>query len=315
MSPQLTTLNARTADPALKPLYYLDLSGAGTGPFVPVQATADGSGNPITSANPLPVAIEMLALPPNAAQETGGNLATVAAAQGQGATGVSQPAGGSGLLGWLSGIYSKLSNTLTIAWSGAPNVTVSNFPATQPVSATALPLPANAAQETGGNLAAAASSLTAAVAKLSSILAALGSPFQVGGSVGNTAFGATQSGSWNVGVASLPSIPAGTNTIGAISNASFAISGNLPPFASAPTVSDAQSAPFAGAVAMTVGTTYPAQRSVGVLCTGAGNVTFQFSDASTLTLPVAVGWQIFPFACTEIIAAGTTATATCYNLK
>lgn len=32
-------------------------------------------------------------------------------------------------------------------------VAVSNFPATQPVSAVALPLPANAAQETGGNLA------------------------------------------------------------------------------------------------------------------------------------------------------------------
>lgn len=32
------------------------------------------------------------------------------------------------------------------------SVSVTNFPATQPVSATALPLPTNAAQETGGNL-------------------------------------------------------------------------------------------------------------------------------------------------------------------
>lgn len=32
------------------------------------------------------------------------------------------------------------------------SLSVTNFPATQPVSATALPLPANAAQETGGNL-------------------------------------------------------------------------------------------------------------------------------------------------------------------
>jgi hypothetical protein len=39
------------------------------------------------------------------------------------------------------------------------SVTVSNFPATQPVSAAALPLPSNAAQETGGNLAAIASSI------------------------------------------------------------------------------------------------------------------------------------------------------------
>ncbi len=80
-------------------------------------------------------------------------------------------------------------------------------------------------------------------------------------------------------------------------------------------VTDLQSAPFAGAVAMTVGTAYPAQRSVGVLCTVAGNVEFQFPDGSTLTLPVFAGWQIFPFAVTQIVAAGTTATATYFNLK
>ena len=80
-------------------------------------------------------------------------------------------------------------------------------------------------------------------------------------------------------------------------------------------VADSQSAPFAGAVAMTVGTTYSAQRSVGVLATVAGNVQFQFPDASTLTLPVFVGWQTFPFAATQIVSAGTTATATYFNLK
>lgn len=81
------------------------------------------------------------------------------------------------------------------------------------------------------------------------------------------------------------------------------------------TVSDAQSAPFAGAIAMTVGTTYAAQRSVGVLCTIAGNAEFQFPDGSTLTLPVNPGWQTFPFAVTQIVAAGATATATYFNLK
>jgi hypothetical protein len=80
-------------------------------------------------------------------------------------------------------------------------------------------------------------------------------------------------------------------------------------------VNDAQSAPFAGAVAMTVGTTYAAQRSVGVLCTAPGNAVFQFPDISTVTLPVFVGWQIFPFACTQIVSAGTTATATYFNFK
>ena len=80
-------------------------------------------------------------------------------------------------------------------------------------------------------------------------------------------------------------------------------------------VSDAQSAPFAGAVAMTVDTTYTAQRSVGVLATAAGNVMFTFPDASTLTLPVYVGWQTFPFACVSVVSSGTTATATYYGLK
>ena len=80
-------------------------------------------------------------------------------------------------------------------------------------------------------------------------------------------------------------------------------------------VNDGESAPFAGAVALTVGTTYAAQRSVGVLCTVAGNVEFQFPDGSTLTLPVYVGWKTFPFAVTQIVAAGTTATATYFNLK
>lgn len=78
---------------------------------------------------------------------------------------------------------------------------------------------------------------------------------------------------------------------------------------------DVNGSPFQGAVAMTVGTTYAAQRSLGVVCTVAGNVTFQLADGSTLTLPAAVGWQTFPFAVTQIVAAGTTATATYFNLK
>lgn len=80
-------------------------------------------------------------------------------------------------------------------------------------------------------------------------------------------------------------------------------------------VYDTQSAAYQGAVTMTVGTTYAVQRSVGVLATVAGNVEFQFPNSSTLTLPVFVGWQTFPFACAQIVGVGTTATATYYNLK
>jgi len=83
------------------------------------------------------------------------------------------------------------------------------------------------------------------------------------------------------------------------------------------TVNDAQSAPFSGAIAMMVGTTYAPQRAVGVLCSIAGNVEFALADGSTLTLPVNVGWEWEPykFACAGIVAAGTTATASYYNLK
>jgi hypothetical protein len=73
--------------------------------------------------------------------------------------------------------------------------------------------------------------------------------------VANSVFGASQSGEWLVGItnssiavtgtfwqatqpvslASLPSLPAGNNPIGSITNTSFGISGTLPAFASTPT--------------------------------------------------------------------------------
>lgn len=52
--------------------------------------------------------------------------------------------------------------------------------------------------------------------RATSMITALGTPFQAGGSIGNTVFGATQSGTWNVGLS------AGANAIGSISNTSFA---------------------------------------------------------------------------------------------
>jgi hypothetical protein len=119
--------------------------------------------------------------------------------------------------------------------------------------------------------------------RLTSLISAIGSPFQAGASIGNTVFGATQSGSWSV------------------------------------TASDAYNAPFQGVVAMTVGTTYGAQRSIGINCTASGNVSLTLSDASTVVLPVtgyaAGAWQTFPFAVTAVNTSGTTATCTYYNLK
>lgn len=110
--------------------------------------------------------------------------------------GASMPYGGVGLTGWLSAIWSsaataanqlianttlssiltKLSGTLAVSWSGqsvavsnfpssqtvAGSVSVSNLPSTQAISAAALPLPAGAAQEAGGNLASIAANVSTA---------------------------------------------------------------------------------------------------------------------------------------------------------
>lgn len=55
--------------------------------------------------------------------------------------------------------------------------------ATQPISAASLPLPTGAATAAG----------------LTTINTTLGTPFQAGGSIANTSFAATQSGTWNIG--------------------------------------------------------------------------------------------------------------------
>ncbi|MGF6963036.1 cytoskeletal protein RodZ [Paraburkholderia sp. WC7.3g] len=75
-----------------------------------------------TTANTALSAIETsVAASATAANQTTANtsLATIAAAQGAGGTSISEPAGGSGLLGWLSGIYKSLTGTLTVTPSAA----------------------------------------------------------------------------------------------------------------------------------------------------------------------------------------------------
>lgn len=115
----------------------------------------DGSGNPLTSTSgaldvnvksgtTLPVSVASIPLPAGAAQD------------GTDGSGISQPAGGVGIRGWLSGIYKALTGTLTAAISGTVAVTGTFFQATQPVSGTffqstqpvsaaSLPLPTGAA--------------------------------------------------------------------------------------------------------------------------------------------------------------------------
>jgi hypothetical protein len=113
------------------------------GAVAPTSATEIGFVNPlgnlaaVSASNPLPVAIaaENVTLTVSAAT----NLVT--SDSGVAITGANLPSGGAGVTGWLSAIWSKLTGTLTVSGS----VAVTNLPATQPVSATALPLPAGAA--------------------------------------------------------------------------------------------------------------------------------------------------------------------------
>ena len=100
----------------------------------------------------------------------------------------------------ISGLLPAFAATPTVnsAQSGSWTVGVNNFPTTQAISAAALPLPNGAATDT----------------KLGTIITNLGSPFQAGGSIGNTTFASTQSGTWNVGVNNFPSSQAVTGNLG-----------------------------------------------------------------------------------------------------
>lgn len=88
---------------------------------------------------------------------------------------------------------SLASTTIT----GSVAVTGTFFQATQPISAVSLPLPTGAATQT----------------TLAGVLTALGSPFQAGGSIGNTTFASTQSGTWSVtNISGTVSLPTGAST-------------------------------------------------------------------------------------------------------
>ena len=69
-------------------------------------------------------------------------------------TGESLEAGGSGLLGWLSSLRKKIADRLPAALGAGGGLKVDGSGTALPVSASSLPLPAGAALETGGNLAA-----------------------------------------------------------------------------------------------------------------------------------------------------------------
>ncbi len=215
-----------------------------------------------------------------------------AAADGSDGTGITPPAGGAGIRGWLSGIYGRLSNPLPVTgtfwqaiqpvsgtvtanvsgtvpvsgtfWQASQPVSIASMPATavtgsfwqatQPVSASALPLPSGAAADGNDSTGIAPPTGGAGIRGwLSGIYGRLGNPLSVtgifwqatqpiSGTVNANVSGTVPVSAtfWQavqpVSLASLPALPAGSNSIGAITNGAFGISGNLPAFAATPTV-------------------------------------------------------------------------------
>ena len=93
-------------------------TGTGNGSLVSLLKAATAS---LVATNAT-LATDYPNLPNNAAQEQGGNLASIAtsasslaqAQAGTAGTGIAQPTGGSGLLGYVSGLYSTLKSMLSI---------------------------------------------------------------------------------------------------------------------------------------------------------------------------------------------------------
>lgn len=128
--------------------------------------------------------ISSTTLPTNAAQESGGHLSSIDTK------------------------LSTINTTLGSPIQSGDSISVSNFPSsqavtgtffqsTQPISASILPLPTGAS--------------TSALQSI--INTTLGTPFQAGGSIGNTTFASTQSGTWNISnVSGTVSLPTGAST-------------------------------------------------------------------------------------------------------
>lgn len=165
---------------------------------IPVTATITGtptiSGSVSVSNFPATQPISAVALPlptgaaTSALQTTGNStLSTINTTLGS-----PFQAGGS-----IGNTSFGISGSLPAGSNALGSVSVSNFPSTQPISATSLPLPTGAA--------------TAALQ--TTMNTTLGSPFQAGGSIGNTVFGATQSGTWNINnISGTVSLPTGAAT-------------------------------------------------------------------------------------------------------
>jgi hypothetical protein len=176
---------------------------------------------------------------PGTATLVGGSDGTALRALKTSATGVlsvdgsatTQPVSGTVTANAGTGTFTVDASGHTVPVSGA------FFQATQPISAASLPLPTGAATAAG----------------LTTINTTLGSPFQAGGSIGNTAFGISGTlpafavtPTFNLGTLNGAATATNQTTLitnlgspfqagGSIGNTSFGISGTLPAFTATPT--------------------------------------------------------------------------------
>ncbi len=244
------------------------------------------------------------------------------ALDGVDATGVTAPAGGTGIRGWLSGIYQAL--------IGVQSVFTANRQVTGNLTA---------ADPTG---VAAGSTVTINTDSLGALGIKIG-----GNGVGTVLFqGSVDGVTWDnpkaypltVGAAGVQSASAAGDfevncaafkqfrvCLSALTSGSFSVvlNGTAAPKhigvkngnAVDLQVTDASSASVPGRIALTVGTPATAGRSFCAICTVAGNVAVTFADTSVGVYPLAIGINVLPFQVTEVNSVGTTATAIYENWK
>jgi hypothetical protein len=182
-------------------LFFQNANGA----YIPQTVISDATTATTASVNASHELDIFLSSDSNVCKETGGNLASILSTlEGTLSCSVTNFPGTQPISGSVS--VSNFPATQPISGS----VSVSNFPSTypvtgtfwqttQPISASSLPLPTGAAT----------------AANQSTIIGALGSPFQAGGSIGNTTFGVTQTTSpWITSISNFPASTIVTQSTG-----------------------------------------------------------------------------------------------------
>lgn len=288
------------------------------------------NGADVSSTNTVPVSLTGLPLPPNAATLSAQNTTNSALGTPTDGPAVSGSASHTSL---LKGIAQLLSNTLSVAFSASNNVigrvglqvagsdvsTSNRIPVdpsgvTQPISASALPLPSGAA------------TLQAQTTQIATLGAVADNP-AITGSVSHT--------SLLKGIAQLLSgtlsttISAGSALIGKVSlqvAGADVSSGNAMPVytatlplpnnaatASNQTTLNALQQPILGVASYTLGQTTSPGRAVGVYCKGStGEAVFAFADNSQITVPISSGYCEFGYAVTQVVS--TTATSVTFTV-